>query len=128
SLANDGSDNVGAYLVAPDGQALGFGENETLFSTGKSLTAYAVNPVPGMWTLVVDFMGPVVGNELSDSFFGHITLDGAKATATGLPDSPKRLLKRGSKLTVPIKITNTGKAPEDYFIDARLAKKTTIEL
>jgi hypothetical protein len=128
SLANDGSNLVGAYLVAPDGQVLGFGENETLFSTGQSLTAYTLNPVPGMWTLVVDFMGPVVGDELSDPFFGHIRLDDAKATASGLPDSPRRLLKRGSTLTVPIKITNTGRAPEDYFIDARLAKKTTIEL
>jgi hypothetical protein len=29
---------------------------------------------------------------------------------------------------VPVKITNTGKETEDYFIDARLAKKTTIVL
>jgi hypothetical protein len=128
SLANDATDNVGAYLVAPDGQALGFGQNETLFSSGRSLTAYTRSPVPGTWTLVVDFMGPVVGNEMFDPFFGNITLDGTRATATGLPDSPKRLLKRGSTLTVPIKITNTGKAPEGYFIDARLARKTTIEL
>lgn len=128
SLANDGSNNVGAYLVAPDGQALGFGENVTLFSSGLSLTAYTLDPVPGTWTLVLEFMGPVVGDELSDPFSGHITLDSTRATASGLPDSPKRVLKRGTTLTVPVRITNTGGSPEDYFIDARLAKKARIVL
>ena len=129
SLANDPADNVGAYLVAPDGQALGFGQNgQLLGTTALSLSAYTLNPVPGTWTLVVDFMGPVAGNEIADHFFGHITLDAAKATATGLPDSPRRLLKRGVTLTVPVKITNTGKEAENYFVDARLTKKTTIVL
>jgi hypothetical protein len=128
SLANDPATNVGAYLVAPDGQALGFGQNESLDATSKTLTAYTLNPVPGMWTLVIDFMGPVVGNELADPFSGRITLDNTRATATGLPDSPRRLLKRGTTLTVPVKITNTGNESEDYFIDARLAKKATIVL
>ncbi|HYK32575.1 MAG TPA: S8 family serine peptidase [Streptosporangiaceae bacterium] len=128
SLANDAANNVGAYLIAPDGQALGFGQNEGLSSTSLSLSAYTLNPVPGTWTLVIDFMGPVVGNEVADHFFGHIRFDSTRATARGLPDSPKRLLKRGTKLTVPVKITNNGKQPELYFIDARLAKKTTIVL
>ncbi len=128
SLANDGGNNVGAYLVAPDGQALGFGQNEALYSNGLSLTAYTLDPAPGMWTLVVDFMGPVTGDELSDPFSGHITLDSTRAKAFGLPDNPRRTLRRGSTLTVPVRITNTGKAPEDYFIDARLAKKVPIVL
>ena len=128
SLANDPANNVGAYLVAPDGQALGFGENQNMDITGRSLSAYTLNPVAGIWTLVIDFMGPVAGNEIADRFFGHITIDTTKATATGLPHSPRRLLKRGTTLTVPVKITNTGKAAEVYFIDARLARKTTIVL
>jgi hypothetical protein len=128
SLANDPSTNVGAYLVAPDGQALGFAQNNTLFFGGRSLTAYTLNPMPGTWTLVVEFMGPDVGNEVSDPFFGHITLDSARATARGLPDSPRTVRRRGVSFTVPVRITNTGKAPEDYFIDARLAKRTTMVL
>jgi len=128
SLANDPGSNVGAYLVAPDGQALGFGQNEGLNTTSTSLSAYTLNPVPGTWTLVVDFMGPAVGNEVADPFSGHITLDRTRATARGLPDSPRRMLKRGRTLTVPVKITNTGKGAGLYFIDARLTKKTTIVL
>jgi hypothetical protein len=133
SLANDAANNVGAYLIAPDGQVLGFGqnaslENDGLTSTSLSLSAYTLNPVPGMWTLVIDFMGPVVGNEVADHFFGHIRLDSTRATARGLPDNPKRLLKRGVKLTVPVKITNNGTQPELYFIDARLVKKAAIVL
>jgi hypothetical protein len=128
SLANDRGNNVGAYLVAPDGQALGFGQNSTLTTTSTSVSAYTLNPVPGTWALVIDFMGPVVGNEVADPFSGRITLDNTKATATGLPDSPKRMLKRGTTLTVPVKIANTGKAAELYFVDARLTKKATIVL
>jgi hypothetical protein len=129
SLSNDGTENVGAYLVAPDDQALGFGQNNTLpASSDLSLTADALNPVPGTWTLVVDVMEPLVGNEISQRFYGHIRLDSARAVSAHLPDSPKRLLKRGTKLSVPVRITNTSRQTQEYFIDARLAKKTSMVL
>src|SRR5262249_31222844 len=83
---------------------------------------------PGNWTLVVDFTGPVPGDTTAQRFMGNIELDTTKATAVGLPDNPKRLLKPGVPVTVQVKVTNTGAAPEDYFVDPRLAKTTTLDL
>ena len=66
SLTNDPSDPVGAYLIAPDGAALGFGQNSLGSTALKSLSAYTLNPAPGTWTLIVDFASSqVVGNEIS---------------------------------------------------------------
>jgi Subtilase family len=128
SLTRDMAEMVGAYLVSPDGQALGAGQNSEEETNSRSLTAYVLDPEPGNWMLVIDFSGPVPGDTTAQRFMGNIELDRTLATATGLPDSPKRLLKRGVPVTAQVKITNTGAAPEDYFLDPRLVKRTTIEL
>ncbi len=57
---------VGAYLVSPDGDVTGYGQNsdlsdERLGTTGQTLTATALNPVAGTWTLIVAFGQPVSG-------------------------------------------------------------------
>ncbi len=128
TLAGDRNDIVGSYLIAPDGQALGFGQNSANGFNSRSLTAYTADPAPGIWTLAIDFNGPVVGDALSQPFSGTITLDTARATAIGLPDSPRRLFKRKVPVVVKLKITNTGPAPEDYFADPRLARTRTFDL
>ncbi|HEY1641837.1 MAG TPA: S8 family serine peptidase [Streptosporangiaceae bacterium] len=138
TLANDPVDPVGAYLISPDGDTLGYGENylpSGMDSSGaltltpkKSLTAYTLHPVAGTWTLAVDFAEPVAGNEVSEPFTGRVRVNDAKATAAGLPDSTSVKLAAGKPVTIPVKITNTGAAPQDYFIDARLNGTTSVTL
>lgn len=128
TLTNDAADNVGAYLVAPDGQALGFGQNTFNGKNERSLTAHTFDPTPGIWTLVIDFAGAVVGDEVSQHFYGTIRRESTRASAPGLPDNPRRHLTQDRTLTVPVRVTNIGKAPEAYFVDARLAKLTTLVL
>ena len=41
--------------------------------TGQALTATALNPVSGGWTLVVAFAEPVAGTEVSDPYTGSVT-------------------------------------------------------
>jgi len=128
ALANDASDPVGTYLVSPDGDTLGYGQNSVGGTSGLALTAYTLHPVAGTWTLVVDFAEPVKGNELSERFSGDIAFNQTRASAVGLPDSASTTLAAGKAVTVPVTIKNNGGAPEDFFIDPRLNASSTVTL
>jgi hypothetical protein len=140
SLTNDTSDPVGAYLISPDGDALGYGENylgtsvdpttgATNYTPEPSLSASTLDPAPGLWTLIVDFAEPIVGDEVSQPFTGNIRFGaGAGATAPGLPDRAKTTLAAGAPVTVPVTVTNNGAAPEDFFLDGRLQQSENVSL
>jgi hypothetical protein len=117
SFPNDPSDPVGEYLVSPDGDTVGYGQNSIEGNGGTSLSAYAVTPAAGRWTLIVDFAGAEKGNEISQPYQGDVRFNAGGVTGAGIPNGRK--IKSGQSLTVPVRITNTGVAPEDYFIDAR---------
>jgi hypothetical protein len=120
NLSNDPNDPVGLYLIGPDGDSLGFGQNSVAGTYGLSATAYTLSPQPGTWTLIVVFAEPVEGNELSQQYTGNVTFNGVHASATGLPDSASTTLPSGTPVTVPVSVTNNGAAPEVVFIDPRL--------
>ena len=128
SLANDASDPVGAYLVSPDGDTLGYGQNSTDGTQTLSLTAYTLNPVPGTWTLIVAFTEPTAGNEISEPYTGNIVFNDVSVSAAGLPDSTGTKLAAGTPVTVPVTITNNGAAPEEFFVDPRLNQTASITL
>ena len=128
TLANDPTNPVGLFLVSPDGDALGYGQNSLNGTSGLSATAYTINPVPGTWTLVVDFAEPVAGDELSDPYTGNVAFNQTKASAAGLPDTASTTLAAGTPVTVPVTVTNNGDAPEDIFIDPRLNTETEVSL
>jgi hypothetical protein len=128
SLANDANNNVGAYLISPDGDTFGYGQNSFNGLNQLSLTAYTLNPAPGRWTLILDFTGPVVGNEVADPYTGNISFNPISVSAPGLPNSPSVKLAAGTPVTIPVTITNNGAAPEDFFIDARLDQTTDLAL
>jgi Subtilase family len=128
SLTNDTGDAVGAYLVSPDGDTLGYGQNSLNGTNSNSLTAYTLNPVAGIWTLIVDFAEPVVGDEISQPFTGNIQFNDVSARASGLPDSRHTKLAAGVPVTIPVTITNNGAASEDFIVDARLNTTTSLAL
>jgi hypothetical protein len=128
SLSNDVNDPVGAYLISPDGDTLGFGQNSTNGTQTLSLTAYTLNPVPGTWTLIVAFTEPTVGDEISQPYTGDVRFNNVSASAPGLPGSFGTKLAGGTPVTVPVTITNHGRAPEGFFVDPRLNQTASITL
>ncbi len=131
-LANDPSFGVavGAYLVSPDGNVLGYGQNYAIGTpttmTNPTLSVSALKPDKGTWTLIVDFAEPVPGTEVSDPFTGTVSFAAAAKETGALPAGTT--LAPGVATTVPVTITNNGTATEDYFFDPRLSTSTTLKL
>jgi hypothetical protein len=124
---------AGAYLVSPDGNVLGSGQNYDLgTATGNGITSYqtlnatVLSPDKGTWTLIVDFVAPTPGAGVADPFTGQVTFATAGKETAALPTGAT--LAPGVAQTVPVTITNTGTAPEDYFLDPRLGTLTTMTL
>jgi Subtilase family/Peptidase inhibitor I9 len=128
SFPNDANDPTGLYLISPDGDAVGYGQNQLNGTNLTSAAANTINPAPGRWTLIVDFAGAVVGNELSEPFTGTVAFDAQSASAKGLPDNANTVLAAGTPVTVPVTFTNNGVAPEDVFLDPRLNTSTSLTL
>jgi hypothetical protein len=128
SLTNDVNDPVGTYLISPDGDTLGYGQNSLNGTQSQSLTAYTLNPVPGTWTLIVVFAEPTAGDEISQPFTGNVRFNQVSVNAAGLPDSAGTKLAAGTAVTVPVRVTNHGQAPEDFFVDPRLNRTESIDL
>src|SRR5580658_1169283 len=133
-LSNDAADPVIEYLVSPDGDVAGYGQNgigqpgTTGAVSTLGASAYTVNPAAGMWTLVIEFADPVAGNELSQSYSGDIVFNAASASAPTLPDSAATTLKAGTAVTVPVTITNDGASPQELFLDPRLDTNVVMTL
>lgn len=128
NLTNDAGDPVGAYLIDPDGNVGGYGQNNLNGINGTSLTAYAANPVSGTWTLIIDFAEPIVGDEVSQPYTGNVAFNNVSVRAAGLPDRVGAKLAAGTPVTIPVTITNNGEQAEDFFLDPRLNSSTTITL
>jgi Subtilase family len=128
---NPGTGNsVGAYLISPDGNVLGYGQNYDMSEaqlgiTNTTLTATTLHPVAGRWTLIVALAQPVAGTEVADPYTGAVafTTAGTENPAGPLPDGGT--LAPGKAVTIPLTITNTSNAPQDYYLDARTDQITT---
>ena len=126
--------SIGAHLVSPDGNVVGSGQNDDITeddsgSTGQKLEATVLKPAAGAWTLVVTFVSPTPGTEVADPFTGTISFTPAgRLAAPALPDRAATTLPAATADTIPVTITNTAAAPEDYFLDPRLATTTTMTL
>jgi hypothetical protein len=136
-LAGGQTDPVIAYLVDPDGQTVSTATNELVTAFGSkgptetptsAVEVGTTSPDPGLWTLILNFAPTVTGNLLSEPYSGTVSLVTGPAAATGLPDSSTTSLPAGQPVTVPVTVDNTSDAPQDYFIDARLAGTTTLDL
>ncbi|MCD7444431.1 S8 family serine peptidase [Streptomyces lincolnensis] len=121
--AEDPAPTLVYYLISPDGQVLARDTDRTAGENGaptKYASLSANRPAGGRWTLIIGLPDAVSGKAFSQQVTGKVRLDAATATAPGLPDSPSRVLKRGSTLTVPVRVPNSGPAERHYYLDPRL--------
>lgn len=138
SVATHNAGNqVFAELVDPAGNVASAAANGLLVTTVSGLPAlkpevgtqlHVLNPTPGLWTVVADFYGMVSGAAVSAPF--TITFDDTPVTASasGLPGSASTTLPAGTPVTALVTVTNTGTAPEAYFVDPRTSGQATVKL
>ncbi|MFF3846461.1 S8 family serine peptidase [Streptomyces sp. NPDC002328] len=121
--AEDSATQLLYYLISPDGQVLAKDTDRTADENSVP-TAYAGltanRPAAGRWTLVVQLPDAVSGREFSQQVTGKVHFEAITASAPGLPNSPTRTIRRGSHLTVSVKVPNPGPAQQSLFLDPRL--------
>jgi subtilisin family serine protease len=122
----DNNYNLNGFLVDPNGEPLDaqstgrFDANENFLGFGPTMQFFRGTPAPGLWTLVLNVVGPGDGAHLSEPFTGAISFAGPQITSNGVPNSPSTVLPAGQPVTATIKVTNTGNIRKDFFADSRL--------
>jgi hypothetical protein len=101
---------------------------QTSDTFGKTMQFFRRNPQAGRWTAVFTLNAPNNGQNLAEPFTGGISFGKVPVTAAGLPNSSSKVLAAGKAVTVPVQITNTGKAEELFFIDPRLNQRGSLPL
>ncbi len=132
------ANTVFAELVDPSGEAVSAANSGLLATNGggnpvleplHGAQVHALNPTPGIWTLVVNFYNTVSGTSALQPV--AIEWDGTQVpvSAPGLPDDTSVHLARNTQSTFDVTITNASEVlPEEYFIDARNGGHVTLKL
>ena len=135
NLADNPDNQTMAWLIDPSGQAEAYQSN-VLVTLGKKGSIKAQNtlgtnlhvlsPAAGRWTLAIDFAPTVSGTALSEPFTVNLDQTAPIVRATGVPNGATIQAKHPT--VVNIKVTNTGTAPEAYFVDGRTNAQATYNL
>jgi hypothetical protein len=132
TLSTDPGDELIGLLVDPQGQTVGYSTNVTTDNFGTPLSTpwldiYHVAPAAGQWRLVLDWLNPVTGSELTEPFHGAVRFNQVSVT-NDLPASSTVHLKHGKTYKYTVTVNNTGVAPEAFFVDPRLDHNATVNL
>jgi len=126
TLANNPDNQTYAWLIDPSGQAQAFQSNGIVTQDSQGNLSYTntlgtnlhvIDPAAGRWTLIITFAPAVSGTALSEPFTVSLDQNPADVTASGVPNGEGINAKHPA--VAEIKVTNTGTAPEAYFVDGR---------
>jgi hypothetical protein len=134
ALADNPDNQTYAWLIDPSGQAQAFQSNGIVTAQGGQLfytnslgtSLHVLDPAAGRWTLIITFAPTVSGTALSEPFTVAVDQNAPVVSAKGLPIGRK--INADHPAVVHVKVTNTGIAPEAYFIDGRLDATTQYSL
>ncbi|HUD36425.1 MAG TPA: hypothetical protein VMR14_05990 [Streptosporangiaceae bacterium] len=135
SLGTDNASNtVFAELVDPAGEAVTAGNNGLLATTSSGSTElepeegtnlHVLNPVAGVWTLIIDFYNTVSGTAVSQPFDVSMNVTPTHFGTVNVPNSTAIHLTAGQPDTMRILLQNPSSQPEEYFVDPRLDTSVT---
>jgi hypothetical protein len=133
-LADNPNNQTYAWLIDPSGQAQAFQSNgivtvlsgQLAYTNSLGTSLHVIDPVAGRWTLIITFSPTVSGTALSEPFTVSVDQNAAAVSSKGLPI--KRAINVDHPAVVRVKVTNTGIAPEAYFIDGRTDATTQYDL
>ncbi|HEX4703456.1 MAG TPA: S8 family serine peptidase, partial [Pseudonocardiaceae bacterium] len=135
TLQGNPNTNTTGYLVSPDGQivsqstnVVAVDQNGAPSQFGQSLQGYKRNPLPGRWEFVVVFANSVSGASTQQPFSGKLRFNVVDVKASGVPTSAKTVLAAGKPSTVTVTVNNTGAASSSFYVDARSAVMTDVQL
>ena len=135
TLAADRNNQTYAWLIDPSGQAQAFQSNGVVtqdnsgtltYSNTLGTNVHVIHPAAGRWTLIITFAPTVSGTALHEPFTVALDQKAPAVTATGVPHGEK--INANHPAVVTIKVTNTGTAPEAYFVDGRTDATTHYNL
>jgi hypothetical protein len=133
-LASDPQYQLEGVLVDPHDEVQAIDTNSytgpdgTLSGQGTGMQLTATNPIAGRWRMIVLVTNPVPGTAFTQGFTGTIGFDQSRVRASGLPDSTRIVLKKGSSTTATVRVTNTGVAPINVQVDPRTARLQDVQL
>ncbi len=133
-LANNPNNQTYAWLIDPSGQAQAFQSNgivtvkggQLFYTNSLGTSLHMIDPAAGRWTLIITFAPTVSGTALSEPFTVSVDQNPAAVSTVGLPISGR--INVDHPAVVDVKVTNTGIAPEAYFIDGRTDATTQYNL
>ena len=135
TLADNPSNSLYVWLIDPSGQSQAYQSNSLItYDSSSNLTlvpslganVHVVDPAPGLWTVIVEFSPTVSGSALSEPFTVSLDQNAPSVTSSGVPSGDT--ITNGSTVVAQVTVTNTGTAPEEYFIDGRLNALTQYDL
>ena len=135
TLGNNPNNQTYAWLIDPQGQAQAFQSNTLVTQASNGglqgtselgTNLHVVQPAAGRWTLIITFAPTVSGSALAEPFTVSTNQTAPQVVAKGVPNGNK--ISSNHPAVVSIKVTNTGTAPEAYFIDGRLDQTTQYSL
>jgi len=134
-LKIDGDPNQVLYgfLVDPSGEPLSERTNQRAAADGtislvNGLQSTVAAPRPGRWRFVFAVFGPVAGTATSTPFTATFALNSVRASGSGVPTSPRTVLRAGRPVTATVSFGNTGGTDAAYFVDGRLTTRGTLPL
>ncbi len=135
TLANNPNNQTFAWLIDPSGQAQAYQSNTLVTEDSSGAFAgsstlgtnlHVLNPAPGRWTLIILYGPTVSGVALSEPYSVSVNEFPVPVNAFGVPQGNP--INAAHPATVYIRVTNTGSAPESYFVDGRTNAQASYSL